>query len=43
MGRGEPRTAAEIEALLRRSGFAGFRLLRNPLPTLTSILVAKAA
>jgi len=43
MGRGEPRTVAEIEALLRRSGFADFRLLRNPLPTLTSILVAKAA
>lgn len=42
MGRGEPRRVEEIEALLRQSGFGGFRLLRNALPTLTSILVAKA-
>jgi demethylspheroidene O-methyltransferase len=43
MGRGEPRRVDEIEALLRQTGFGGFRLLNNALPTLTSILVAKAA
>jgi demethylspheroidene O-methyltransferase len=42
MGRGEPRRVEEIETLLRESGFGGFRLLRNALPTLTSILVAEA-
>ncbi|MGJ0506982.1 MAG: methyltransferase [Methylocystis sp.] len=42
MGRGEPRRVEEIEALLRQSGFGATRLLRNALPTLTSILVAKA-
>jgi demethylspheroidene O-methyltransferase len=42
MGRGEPRRVEEIEALLRQAGFGGFRLLRNALPTLTSILAAKA-
>lgn len=42
MGRGEPRTAAEIEALLRQAGFGRFQLLRNALPTLTSVLVARA-
>jgi demethylspheroidene O-methyltransferase len=43
MGRGEPRRVEEIETLLRQAGFDGFRLLNNALPTLTSILVAKAA
>jgi demethylspheroidene O-methyltransferase len=42
MGRGEPRRVEEIEALLRQAGFGGFELLGNALPTLTSILVAKA-
>jgi len=42
MGRGEPRRVEEIEALLKQSGFGGFELLANALPTLTSILVAKA-
>jgi demethylspheroidene O-methyltransferase len=42
MGRGEPRRVEEIEALLRQAGFGGFKLLSNALPTLTSILVAKA-
>lgn len=42
MGRGEPRRVEEIEALLSQAGFGDFRLLRNALPTLTSILVAKA-
>lgn len=43
MGRGEPRRVEEIEALLTQAGFGEFRLLQNALPTLTSILVAKAA
>ncbi|MGD9656192.1 MAG: methyltransferase [Methylocystis sp.] len=43
MGRGEPRRVEEIETLLRQAGFGDFRLLRNPLPTLASILAAKAA
>jgi demethylspheroidene O-methyltransferase len=42
MGRGEPRRVDEIEALLRLAGFGHFRLLDNALPTLTSILVARA-
>ena len=41
MGRGEPRTAAEICRLLRHAGFGRFRLLRNLMPILTSILVAR--
>ncbi|PPD46118.1 MAG: methyltransferase [Methylocystis sp.] len=42
MGRGEPRRVEEIEALLRQAGFGEFRLLSNALPTLTSVLAAKA-
>jgi len=42
MGRGEPRRVEEIEALLREAGFGNFRLARNPLPALASVLVAKA-
>jgi demethylspheroidene O-methyltransferase len=42
MGRGEPRRVEEIEALLRQSGFGDCRLHPNALPTLTSILSAKA-
>ena len=42
MGRGEPRRVEEIEALLRQSGFGGFELRPTALPTLTSVLVAKA-
>jgi demethylspheroidene O-methyltransferase len=42
MGRGAPRRVEEIEALLREAGFGKFRLLRNALPALTSILAAKA-
>jgi len=41
MGRGEPRTVAEISRLLRQAGFSRFRLLRNRMPILTSILVAR--
>jgi demethylspheroidene O-methyltransferase len=42
MGRGEPRRVEEIEALLRDAGFGGFKLMKNALPTLTSILAARA-
>ncbi len=42
MGRGEPRRVEEIEALLRQAGFGGFKLLNNALPTLTSVLAARA-
>jgi demethylspheroidene O-methyltransferase len=42
MGRGEPRRVDEIEALLAQSGFGRCALLANALPTLTSILVARA-
>jgi demethylspheroidene O-methyltransferase len=42
MGRGEPRRVDEIQALLARAGFGGFKLLGNALPTLTSILLARA-
>jgi demethylspheroidene O-methyltransferase len=42
MGRGEPRRVEAIESLLRAAGFGKFRLLDNALPTLTSILVARA-
>ena len=41
MGRGEPRTVAEIGRLLRHAGFGRFRLLRNRMPILTSILVTR--
>ena len=41
IGRGEPRTVAEIGRLLRQAGFGRFRLLRNRMPILTSILVAR--
>ena len=41
MGRGEPRTVAEISRLLRQAGFSRFRHLRNRMPILTSILVAR--
>jgi demethylspheroidene O-methyltransferase len=41
MGRGEPRTVAEIGRLLRQAGFGRFRLLRNRMPILTSILIAR--
>jgi demethylspheroidene O-methyltransferase len=40
MGRGEPRSVAQIGNLLRQAGFGRFRLLRNPMPLLTSALVA---
>jgi hypothetical protein len=42
MGRGEPRRFAEIAALLSQAGFASVRLVETPLPTATSLIVAKA-
>jgi len=42
MGRGEPRRFAEIAALLGQAGFASVRLVETPLPTATSLIVAKA-
>jgi demethylspheroidene O-methyltransferase len=43
MGRGRPRTPAEIGALLRDAGFAGVRLRRTRTPLLTSVLTAERA
>ena len=40
MGRGEPRTVAEIGRLLRQAGFGRFRLLRNRMPNATCRLGA---
>ncbi len=40
MGRGEPRSVAEIGELLRRAGFSRFRLLPNAMPIVASVLVA---
>jgi demethylspheroidene O-methyltransferase len=40
MGRGEPRTAAQIGDLLKKSGFSHFRQLRTRLPMVTSAIVA---
>jgi demethylspheroidene O-methyltransferase len=40
MGRGEPRTFAEMGALLKQAGFSRFRLLRNRMRILTSVVVA---
>ena len=42
MGRGRPRTPAEIGALLRRAGFDGVRQRRTRTPLLTSVLTARA-
>ena len=42
MGRGEPRRFAEIVALLQQAGFVGARFVETPLPTATSLIIAKA-
>lgn len=42
MGRGEPRRAQAIMALLGAAGFGDCRLLANALPSLTSIIAARA-
>jgi demethylspheroidene O-methyltransferase len=41
MGRGRPRTAAEIGALLRAAGFGDARARRTRTPLLTSVLTAR--
>ena len=41
MGRGRPRTPAEIGALLRAAGFGGVRARRTRTPLLTSVLTAR--
>ncbi len=43
MGRGRPRTPAEIGELLRRAGYAEIRARRTRTPLLTSVLTARAA
>ena len=42
MGRGRPRTPAELQDLLERAGFRRVRDVRTPMPMLTSLLVARA-
>lgn len=42
MGRGRPRTPAEIGELLRRAGFAEVRRRRTRTPLLTGVLTARA-
>jgi len=42
MGRGQPRTAADISALLLQAGFSSGKLWPNALPSLASILSAEA-
>ena len=43
MGRGRPRTAAELGVLLEKVGFERVREVRTHLPMLTSLVVARAA
>lgn len=43
MGRGRPRSAAELTILLTEAGFADIRPVKTRLPMLTSILVAHRA
>jgi len=38
MGRGRPRTEAEISGLLRQAGFTGIRLLNSYMPLNAQIL-----
>ena len=42
MGRGRPRTARELEALISQAGFSRCQSMRTHMPMLTSLLVAKA-
>jgi demethylspheroidene O-methyltransferase len=43
MGRGRPRTAAMLTALLQQAGFEGVRTLRTRLPLQAGVLVARVA
>ena len=42
MGRGRPRTPAEIAALVREAGFGEVRPRRTRTPLLTSVITARA-
>jgi demethylspheroidene O-methyltransferase len=42
MGRGEPRRFSQIAALLQAAGFSNVRLVETPLPTATSLIIARA-
>ncbi len=42
MGRGEPRSAQALTALLQQAGFDGIRALRTPLPQQAGVLLARA-
>jgi demethylspheroidene O-methyltransferase len=41
MGSGRPRSLAELTRLLQRAGFAAPRLLRNPMPLQTRVLLVR--
>jgi demethylspheroidene O-methyltransferase len=43
MGRGQPRSAQALGALMQQAGFAGVRSLRTRLPLQAGVLVARAA
>jgi demethylspheroidene O-methyltransferase len=43
MGKGRPRSPADLNALLKAAGFAPARLLRTPLPLQTQVMVARPA
>lgn len=43
MGRGRPRSAAELTALLRAAGFGEVRLLRSRMPLQAQVLMARPA
>ena len=43
MGRGRPRTFAELAALLQAAGFVGVRCKKTRIPLLASLIVARAA
>ena len=42
MGRGQPRSAADLTALLQQAGFTAVRALRTRLPLQTGVLTARA-
>lgn len=43
MGKGRSRSAAQLTALLHAAGFGDVRLLRNPMPLQTQLIVARPA
>jgi demethylspheroidene O-methyltransferase len=42
MGRGRPRTPAEIAKLLQKTGFGAIRSVSTPRPLLTALTIARA-